>query len=127
VASPLIKEAPTMDAAVRRFRKGAAVQLGQRTGTSIRYTPALRRRAVTIARKRRDAGVVVAAVARELGVRPRALRLWLQTPAGPRLRRVAIATAPVATVDRPVLVTPQGFRLEGLGAAGLVALLRALV
>lgn len=116
-----------MDAAVRRFRQDAAVHLGHRTGTAIRYTPALRRRAIAIALKRRDAGVAVAAVARELRVRPRALRLWLQSPARPRLRRVAIATAPVASVDRPVLITPQGFRVEGLGATGLVALLRALV
>lgn len=116
-----------MDAAVRRFRQDAAVHLGNRTGTAIRYTPSLRRRAVAIARKRRGAGVAVAAVARELGVRPRALRLWLQSPGRPRLRRVAIATAPIAAVERPVLITPQGFRVEGLGAAGLGALLRALV
>ena len=116
-----------MDLDARLFRKDAAVHLGHRTGTAIRYTPALRNRAVVIARKRREAGVAVAAVARELGVRPRALRLWLQSPARPRLRRVAIATLPVAAVDRPVLITPQGFRVEGLSAGGLVALLRALV
>ena len=116
-----------MDLDVRRFRQDAALHLGNRTGTAIRYTPALRRRAVVIARKRRGAGVAIAVVARELGVRPRALRLWLQTPARPRLRRVAIAAAPVAAVDRPVLITPQGFRVEGLDAADLVALLRALV
>jgi len=82
---------------------------------------------VAIAQKRWDDGVAVTAVARELGVRPQALRLWLQSPARPRLRRVAISTPPVAAVDRPVLITPQGFRVEGLGGAGLVALLRALV
>ncbi|MGH2608134.1 MAG: hypothetical protein ACRDHF_03510 [Tepidiformaceae bacterium] len=82
---------------------------------------------MVIARKRRGAGVAIAAVARELGVRPRALRIWLESPARPRLRRVAIATAPVAAIDRAVLITPQGFRVEGLGAADLVALLRALV
>ena len=115
-----------MDAAVRRFRQDAALHLGHRTGSAIRYTPALRRRAVAIAQKRRDTGVAVTSVARELGVRPQALRLWLQSPARPRLRRVAIATPPVAAVDRPVLITPQGFRVEGLGAAGLVELLRGL-
>lgn len=113
-----------MDAEVRRFRRDVAVHLGNRTGTAIRYTPALRRRAMVMARQRRNAGVAVAAVARELGVRPQALRLWLQSPVRPRLRRVAIA--PVVAVDRPVLITPQGFRVKGLGAAGLVALLRAL-
>ena len=116
-----------MNAAVRRFQQDAVRHLGNRTGTAIRYTPNLRRRAVAIARNRRDAGVTVAAFARELGVRPRALRLWLQTPARPPLRRVAIAAAPVNEVNRPVLITPQGFRVEGLGAAGLGALLRALV
>ena len=116
-----------MDAAVRRFQQDAAAHLGHRSGTAIRYTPRLRRRAVAIARKRREAGVAVAAVARELGVRPQALRLWLQSPERPRLRRVTIAATPVAAVDHPVLITPQGFRVEGLGAAGLVALLRALV
>jgi transposase-like protein len=116
-----------MDAAVRRFRQDVAVHLGTRTGTAIRYTPALRRRAVVIAQKRRAAGIAVAVVARELGVRPHALRFWLQSPPRPRLRRVAIATPVVAAADRPVLITPQGFRVEGLGATGLVALLRALV
>ena len=115
-----------MDAEVRRFRRDAARQLGDRTGTAIRYTPALRRRAVMIARKRRDNGMAVAAIARELGVRPRALRLWLQTPVRPRLRRVAIATAPVTAVDRPVLITPQGFRVEGLDPRDVAAVLRSL-
>ncbi len=115
-----------MDAEARQFRRDAARHLGDRTGTAIRYTPALRRRAVVIARKRRDDGMAIAAIACELGVRPQALRLWLQTPARPRLRRVAVATAPVAAVDRPVLITPQGLRVEGLDTVGLVALLRAL-
>ena len=115
-----------MDAAVRRFRQDVALHLGTRTGSAIRYTPALRRRAVVIARKRQDAGVAVAEVAGELGVRPHALRFWLQSPPRPRLRRVSIAT-PAVAADRPVLITPQGFRVEGLGATGLAALLRALV
>lgn len=116
-----------MDVAVRRFRQDAALHLGSRTGPAIRYTPALRRRAVAIARKRREAGVAVAAVARELGVRPQALRLWLESPPHPRLRRVAIETVSAPRVDhRPVLITPQGFRVEGLEVARLVELLRGL-
>src|SRR5258706_14003559 len=99
-----------MDAAVRRFRQDAALHLGHRTGTAVRYTPALRRRAVAIARKRGEVGVAVAAVARELGVRPRALRLWLQTPARPRLRRGARAPAPGAPPARPGLSPAHGGR-----------------
>jgi transposase-like protein len=115
-----------MDSEARRFRRHAARHLGDRTGTAIRYPPGLRRRAVAIARKRHEAGVAVAATARELGVRPQTLRLWLQSPERPRLRRVAIATPPAVAADRPVLITPHGFRVEGLDATGLVALLRAL-
>ena len=88
-----------MDAAVRQFRQDAAVHVGHRTGTAIRYTPVLRRRAVVIAQKRQEAGIAAAVVARELGVRPHALRCWLQSPPRPRLRRVTIAT-PVVAADR---------------------------
>ena len=41
----------------RTFRQDAARHIGDRTGTAIRYTPDLRRRAVGIARNRRGAGV----------------------------------------------------------------------
>lgn len=72
----------------------------------------------------------MATTARELGLRSRALRLWLQEPrTRPRLRRVALETVPLRTMPisgPPVLVTPQGFRVEGLDVAGLVTLLRGL-
>ena len=119
-----------MDREARTFRHDAARHLGDRTGTAIRYTPDLRRRAVGIARRRRRAGVAVAAIARNLGLRPDALRLWLQSPRSrPRLRRVAVTAPPVPaapTSGLSVLVTPQGVRVDGLDLATLVALLRGL-
>ncbi len=118
-----------MDQEARRFRQAAARHLGDRTGTAIRYSPALRRSAVTFARRRGRSGVPVAAIARELGLRPRALRLWLQEPrTKPRLRRVALeaAATPAPRPDTPVLVTPQGFRVEGLDLSAIVTLLRGL-
>jgi len=66
-----------MDREARRFRHDAARHIGDRKGTAIRYTPTLRQRAVGIARRRRRSGSAVAAIARELGLRPDALRLWL--------------------------------------------------
>ncbi|MGH7346949.1 MAG: hypothetical protein ACREK4_18720 [Candidatus Rokuibacteriota bacterium] len=70
------------------------------------------------------------ALARELGLRPRALRLWLQElRSKPRLRRVAVGAGPEVAAPGPntaVLVTPQGFRVEGLGFEALVTLLRGL-
>lgn len=122
-----------MNSEARQFRQAAARHLGDRTGTAIRYSPALRRRAVRFAHRHRRAGVPVAAIARELGLRPRGLRLWLLEPrTKPRLRRVALAASPAASAPRPetttppVLVTPRGFRVEGLDVAALVTLLRGL-
>src|SRR5437899_10469291 len=119
-----------MDREVRKFRSDAIQPMGARPGTAVRYTPDLRRRAVGLARRRRRAGVAVAAIARDLGLRPRALRLWLQAPRSrPRLRRVAVSAMPEATAPRDglsVLVTAQGVRVNGLDLATLVALLRGL-
>jgi transposase-like protein len=119
-----------MDREARTFRQDAARHIGDRTGTAIRYTPDLRRRAVGIARRRCGAGVAVAATARDLGLRPRALRLWLQAPRSrPRLRRVAVSAAPepaAPTSGLSALVTPHGVRVDGLDLATLVALLRGL-
>jgi len=119
-----------MDREARTFRQDAARHIGDRTGTAIRYTPDLRRRAVGIARRRRRAGVAVAAIARDLGLRPRALRLWLQTPRSrPRLRRVAVTATPepgAPTSGLSALVTPQGVRVDGLDLGTLVTLLRGL-
>jgi transposase-like protein len=117
-----------MDREARRFRQAAARHIGNRTGTAIRYTRALRRQAVSFTERRRQSGVPVAAIARELGLRPSALRLWLKEPqAKPRLRRVALEGAPVSPVTAaPTLVTPHGFRVEGLDVGSLTALLRGL-
>jgi len=119
-----------MDREVRKFRHDAARHIGDRTGTAIRYTPALRRQAVGIARRRHRSGAAVAAIARDLGLRADALRLWLQEPrTQPRLRQVAVAAGPVSTTPvagLSVLVTPQGVRVDGLGLDTLVMLLRGL-
>lgn len=119
-----------MDREARRFRRDCARHLGERTGTAIRYSHALRRRAVAWAKRRHEAGAAVAAIARELGLRPRTLRLWLREPTRkPCLRRLALDLAPGLPAPLPgpaVLVTPQGFRVEGLGLADLVSLLRGL-
>jgi len=119
-----------MDREARTYRHDAARHIGERTGTAIRYTPGLRRRAVGIAQRRRRAGVAVATIARDLGLRPDALRLWLQAPRSrPHLRRVAVSATSetvAATSGLSVLVTPQGVRVDGLDLTALVAFVRGL-
>jgi transposase-like protein len=95
-----------------------------------RYSGAVRRRAVRLTRSESARGVAVAATARALGLRPRTLRLWMGRPARIRLRRVEVTpTSPRPPVERetaPTLVTPQGYRVEGLELSSLVRLLREL-
>src|SRR3989442_12191256 len=119
-----------MDREARTFRHDAARHIGDRTGTAIRYTPELRRRAVGIARRRCRAGVAVAAIARDLGLRPDAVRLWLQAPRSrPRLRRVAVTATPAPLAPTPgpsAPVPPQGAPVNRPDLAPPVARLSGL-
>ena len=95
-----------------------------------RYSPTTRRRAVRLARAESARGIAVAATARALGLRPRTLGLWLRNDRGSRLRRVEVIEAPTPQpLDpevRASVVTPQGYRVEGLDLGTLVRLLQEL-
>jgi hypothetical protein len=74
-------------------------------------------------------GRVLADLAPELGVATPTLQHWLARSATPRLRPVTIESAALRAEShpaRPVLITPQGVRVEGLDADVLIAVLRAL-
>jgi hypothetical protein len=94
-----------------------------------RYPASVRRRAVVVARAESARGVAVAETARALGLRSRTLELWLRGTRA-RLRRVEVAeVSPGAPAEREVratLVTPQGYRVEGLDLGSLARLLREL-
>lgn len=106
-------------------------KLARRRGrTGIRYPAALHAEAVRLARERLAQGVALARIARDLGLRPPTLSLWLRKTPKPSLRRVALAPDPQPTpatgpATVPVLVTPRGFRVEGLDVDTLALLLRA--
>jgi hypothetical protein len=110
-------------AAIRRYQHG-------RPPRAVRYPTAVRRTVTALARRRRREGAHVKTIAHEVGVAPWTLALWLRTPASATLRAVDVvpdvpaASAPVHL--RPVLITPQGLRVEGLDPDTLVAVLRAL-
>jgi hypothetical protein len=86
------------------------------------------------ARAARSRGAGWGAIARELGVSATGLQRWFE-PKRPRrrvvarLRPVQLKAEAAAAPERRALclITPQGYRVEGLDAAALVALLRALV
>jgi hypothetical protein len=90
---------------------------------------AFRRSAVELARDRLSRGVTLAQVAREIGLTTPSLARWLQPPAAPVLRPVALAPEPRQAPPPAaglVLVTRQGLRVEGLDREALITVLRAL-
>jgi len=118
-----------MDAAIRQLRSTARQLARGKHPSGIRYPAVFRDAVVTVARTRVGHGQSLAHVAREVGVSFPTLAAWLERPGRPSLRPVAVAPEldpPTERRSPVVLVTPQGFRVEGLDGDGLVAVLRAL-
>ena len=90
-----------------------------------RCPPPLRAKIVAFTRQRQQTGMTIEKTARELGVSASGLTRWLQA-GEPRIRPVRIAEAPAPLQDSLVLVTPGGYRLEGLSPASAADLLRRL-
>jgi hypothetical protein len=114
-----------MDARVKRFR-AEALQQGF-GGVGSRYPLELRRLAVSVVRERRSEPL--SRVATELGVSVVSLQRWLEQAEPAQFRPVTLQAEPVEggkTPAGPVLITPRGYRVEGLGVESLAALLRAL-
>lgn len=117
-----------MTDAVRSIRRDIARLKQDRRPTAVRYPVAIRRKVIALARRRRVRGAGIAALARELGLAEWTVSLWLRRTSVPVLRAVEIAPAapPAPTVAAPVLITPDGVRIEGATVEALALVLRAL-
>ncbi len=101
-----------------------------------RYAPEVKAAAVAYARGQQAEGRGLASVADELGLSDQTLRTWLDqaeasAKTGAVLRPVVVKPSPApearpAEQCRPTLVTPDGFRVEGLSLEQLGTLLRDL-
>ena len=108
-----------------RSARAAVAALGPRGRTS-RIPDAVRAEVLAYARGERAAGRSWAGIAHAVGLSPGALKNWSQTPApARRLVPVAVAT-PAGPGAVLVVVSPGGYRVEGLDLATATALLRAL-
>lgn len=115
-----------MDASIRRLRSTVRQLARGRHPNAVRYPDAVRDAVVALARTRIGHGQSVAQVAQAVGISMPTLGAWLVRPR-PGLRPVAVVSAPAPERRAGiVLVTPQGFRVEGLDDDALVAVLRAL-
>jgi transposase-like protein len=114
----------------RRLRLQSRQFENRRKPTGTRYSPAFRAEVVTHAAAQVHAGVAVARIARDLGLRPRTLTLWMRDMPASKLRAVRVERdprpAPIVPEIRPVVVTPGGLRIEGLDLDGIVQLMRSL-
>jgi len=114
-----------MDAKVREFRKRARLENGGRGGRSLRYSRELRQEAVAYLSRKKREGVGLAVVASELGVSSWSLWRWVQESE----RRVALVPVEVTETEESTglfLVTPRGYRVEGLSEESLLRLVERL-
>lgn len=114
---------------VRSIRREISQLKHGRRPTAVRYPVALRRRVATIARRRRAHGAGLAALAREIGLARWTVGLWVRNASAPSMRAVELVPEPSATAPTapgPVLITPDGVRIEGASVEALTTLLRAL-
>ena len=107
--------------------RAAVAALGQRGRTS-RIPDAVRAQILAYARRERAMGCSWHRIARAVGVSAGALTNWSRTPRpARRLVPVAVAAhAPEPPAAPVVVVSPSGYRVEGLDLATATALLRAL-
>lgn len=108
-----------MDARVRRFRKRARLENRGRSGKRRRYSRNLQAEAVAYLRERTKGGASTEAVASELGVSGWSLIRWrrgLRAGGSSSLRPVEVVpdVAEAAKSSTVTLVTPDGYRVEGL-------------
>jgi hypothetical protein len=71
----------------------------------------------------------VQAIARETGVSPESVRRWMAGAARmrrPTLSAVAVTIGPERAAGDVVLISPSGYRVEGLDVTGVAAVLRQL-
>lgn len=115
-----------MNAAIRRLRSEARQLTRGKVPTAIRYPAPFRAAAATLTRTQLDQGISVHRVAGALGLPARSLTRWLQQSAPSVLRPVMVRPEPASPAAGPVLVTPQGLRIEGLDLDTLIAVLRLL-
>jgi predicted transcriptional regulator len=87
---------------------------------------ALRAEIAAYAEQRRAVGARVEVIARETGVSGESLRRWMAGAPRRRPAMVAVEIRPERGGAGVVLLTPGGYRVEGLDVAGAAALLRQL-
>jgi hypothetical protein len=110
-----------MESEIRKLRAALA---RRESGRGRRFTPELRRQISGVGRRLRDEGVSWSRIGAALGLPTATVRRLCDGDA-PGFARVEVVDNAVTAVGL-VVVTPNGFRVEGLDADGAATLLRQL-
>ncbi len=119
-----------MDRELSELRRALA-DLGP-SGPGRRVPHLLRERVLVAIRRRHQGGASLRQLGDALGLTAETLRRWLDavevapTAASPRPMPVALIAAPAQTRTALSLVTPSGFRVEGLSVETVAELLARL-
>jgi len=115
-----------MDEILKRFRRRAAARENQR------YPQPLRQLGCEYARERIARGETIGVVAGQLGVAEQTLSNWLEKSSSDFLRvqvRESTRNEPrneQSGTEKLILISPSGYRVEGLDLASVSQLLRVL-
>ena len=118
-----------MNDGIRSLQSEARQLARGKVPKAIRYPVAFRAAVAALTRSQLDQGTSMNRVAGALGLPARSLTRWLQQSVPPVLRPVTLRpdlVAPAPPAAGPVLLTPQGLRVEGLDRDALIAVLRVL-
>jgi len=122
----IVAQEVTMDEILKRFRRRAAARANQR------YPQPLRQLGCEYARDRIKRGESLAFIAEQLGIAEQTLRNWLEKSSSDFLRvqvRESTQNEPQneqSETEKLILISPSGYRVEGLDLASVSQLLRVL-
>jgi hypothetical protein len=117
-----------MDPRIEELRHAIAEERASWTGLRWRASQSVRTRVVAVAGDERARGASIGRLATSLGLHPSVLRRWLgrrrvEDGTAATFRRVTLRGSGSSSL---VLVTPGGYRLEGLDLTTALTLLQAV-
>jgi hypothetical protein len=95
-------------------------------GRGKRFSPEFRDRVIEVGRRRRNEGASWQSIGRELGMNYETVRRWCIQKEPAAMRRVEVVPTPVDAVGSIRVVSPSGFRAEGLTVRDAVMMLATL-
>jgi transposase-like protein len=117
-----------MDEKIESFREQVLQWRGTRKKGAKPYTAEVKATALQLAKHLQSKGSAMDVVAKRLGIAAATLYCWRGATAPRKMVRVKVARAePEASGPHVQLVSPRGYRIEGLPARLAIAMLQELV